>query len=452
MTCLYSKFALFMVPAALTVAGCDQSDPMPEPATPTAPDQGGAGVESDASDPGLPVEDPDTSDEPGRFQMTDLEYAGAFRLSSDDFGDSNVNYAVGTLGYNPDRHSLFVAGHAQHNAVAEFAIPQELGMGDLVEDLPVVEQPLQPFQRLLGRSDNGNPDGMDRVTGLYWNDGHLIVQANSWYDADGGASDTTLLVVDGELDGSVVGYFELEGAARSAGFVSPIPTEWQSRLGGPALAGWASNYSIVSRYSVGPTLFAFDPSHVTANAGDPSAHGPIAARGWLDYPYAGGELLAPDALDYQCSMDDDVTNCDEGATGSGLWNYLSQAMYGFIIPGTRTYALFGSTGGTRTGIGYKIVRDDGSLCGGPCAHGADDYDNYYWLFDLEEILAADSPSAPQPYDYGAWDVPFDDQGSHRIIGGAWDPTEGVLYLSLGGAGQVGTYDRPPLIVAHRLVP
>ena len=125
-------------------------------------------------------------------------------------------------------------------------------------------------------------------------------------------------------------------------------------------------------------------------------------------------------------------------------------MYGFIVPGTRTYAVLGSTGGTSSGIGYKIRQDNDNLCGGYCAYGSDDYSNYYWLFDLDELLAAESLSDPRPYDYGAWQVPFDDGGSHRIIGGAYDPEEGVLYLSLGNAGQVGTYDRPPLIVAYRI--
>jgi hypothetical protein len=40
-------------------------------------------------------------------------------------------------------NSLFIAGHAQRNAVAEFAIPSTIGTGSIVENLPIVEAPLQ---------------------------------------------------------------------------------------------------------------------------------------------------------------------------------------------------------------------------------------------------------------------------------------------------------------------
>ena len=48
--------------------------------------------------------------------------------------------------------SLFVAGHPYDNAVAEFEIPDVLGdIGTPVADLPVVEEPLQPFAPMLDR-------------------------------------------------------------------------------------------------------------------------------------------------------------------------------------------------------------------------------------------------------------------------------------------------------------
>lgn len=378
--------------------------------------------------------------DPGLLSIEDFEYQGAFRFSSSEFGDSNLNYAVGTLGYNPERRSLFIAGHAQHNAIAEFAIPDEYGTADSVEMLPLVEEPIQEFRQLLELP--GNPDGLDRYTGMYWHEGDLIVQANRWYDASGGARDTTLRVVEGDLSGSVVGYYQMEGAAHSAGYMSPIPSEWQGDFGGTTLAGWASNYSIISRHSVGPTLFVFDPSDVTGS--DPGA---VVATAWMNFSYGSGNYIASDALHYACDREDEVTTCDDDAYASEVWNYISKAMYGFVVPGTRTYAVFGSSGGVESGLGYKIDQDDGNLCGGPCARGADDYYNYYWFFDVEEILSADEVHEPRPYDYGRWSVPFDDDGAHKIIGGAWNPDEQVLYLSLSNAAQVGTYDRPPLILA-----
>ena len=122
------------------------------------------------------------------------------------------------------------------------------------------------------------------------------------------------------------------------------------------------------------------------------------------------------------------------------------------MPGTRTFALFGSSAGVDTGIGYKITQTDDNLCGGPCARGADDQYNYYWFFALDEILAASALSDPRPYAYGRWSVPFDRDGAHSIIGGAYAPDENVLYLSLEGAAKVGDFDWPPLIVAFQPTP
>jgi hypothetical protein len=368
----------------------------------------------------------------GLVTLADLTYLGAFRLSSAEHGISSTNYAICTLGYNPANHSLFIAGHDHHRAVAEFAIP-EPGTADDVTLLPVVEAPLQVFAPVLDQGPHGNPEELDRITGLLWVEGRLLINAETWYDAPGDNVDTTLVVRDAaDLTGDIDGYFELTGAARAAGYMAPVPEAWQAPLGGTHLAGWSSVYSIISRYSVGPSLWIFDPVDITSTAA--GAQGPVAATPLMNFDYGAGHYLAPDALDAQ-----------EGSA-SDLWNFLSRGVYGFIVPGTRTFAVFGSSGGVDSGIGYKITQDDGNLCGGYCSYAADDNYNYYWFFDLDEILAADEVYEPRPYEYGRWSVPFDDGGAHEIRGGAFDPASRRLYLALEGAGQVGDYDYTPLIV------
>lgn len=101
--------------------------------------------------------------------------------------------------------------------------------------------------------------------------------------------------------------------------------------------------------------------------------------------------------------------------------------------------------GVESGIGYKITQDDGNVCGGYCAYAADDESNAYWLFDVNDILAAHDVHLPRPYASGSWSLPFDEDGQHPIIGGTFDSATSTLYLALGDAGQVGTYDRPPLL-------
>lgn len=369
-----------------------------------------------------------------RLSIGDLRYRGAFRLSSETFGESSTNYAVGAIAYHSARQSLFIAGHAHHNAVAEFAVPAEIGTANVVEQLPLVESPLQPFSTFLGDAPTGNPDAIDRIDGLLVADGQLIVNAERWYDAAGTAADTTLVLDADDIGGTVSGYFELDGGVHAGGYMSTVPSEWRVALGGPVLTGWASNTSIISRHSVGPSLFTFDPAGLggrdarTDPAVDTTVH--------MNFPYAGQRWITPDALDAV------------PGSASPLWNLLAAARYAFIAPGTSTMVVVGSIGGVDSGIGYKITQDDGNLCGGYCAYRAEDGGNAYWLFDVNDILVADDVHLPRPYAFGEWSIPFDEDGEHEILGGAFDPATSTLYLSLSAAGQVGTYDRPPLIVVY----
>jgi len=92
-----------------------------------------------------------------------------------------------------------------------------------------------------------------------------------------------------------------------------------------------------------------------------------------------------------------------------LWNPVSAGRYGFFIPGTKTFAVIGHTAGLQSGIGYKAVQSDGNTCGGPCPYDPADYSNYYWFYNVEDILSASESYQPKPYAYGAFDVPFDAQ-------------------------------------------
>lgn len=394
-------------------------------------DAGGADATDGAAPDGTAA---DAATGPRRIAITDLVFKGAFRLSSGTFGVSNTNYAVGVLGYNPDNNSLFIAGHAQHNALAEFDIPTP-SMKSVVKDLPEVFTPRQDFVKILDRPSGGNPDQLDRITGMLYVGGKLIVNAETWYDAPGDNKDTTMVIQDAsDLAGSQIdGYYQLAGAARAGGYLFSIPSAWRQQLGGDYATGWSSVYSIISRYSIGPSLFVFDP---TAMLGG-SATMPVTTTALMDFPFAGQKHLDPTGLDTQ------------QGSASDLWNHLSRGVYGVILPGTKTFAVFGSSGGVDTGIGYKITQDNGNLCGGYCSYGYKDNYNYYWFFDVDEILAAKATHEPRPYAYGRWKVPFDGGHEHEIIGGTFDPKSGTLYFALGGAGQVGDYDRPPLILTYQ---
>jgi hypothetical protein len=213
--------------------------------------------------------------------------------------------------------------------------------------------------------------------------------------------------------------------------MSPIPQEWQAKFAGDFLTGWSSVYSINSRYSIGPSLFVFNSDALLNGA---ASSGPIDATAFMDFAFSGNQWL-----------DSNFGNQSPG-TVSPLWNYLSSGVYGFIVPGTSTFAVVGSNGGIDSGIGYKL----GPGCGGFCSYDAADNYNYYWLFDAQEILNASNVYDIQPYSYGKLSVPFDEQGKHKISGATFDPGTGMLYLALSKAGGIGQYDVTPLIVGYQV--
>ena len=115
------------------------------------------------------------------------------------------------------------------------------------------------------------------------------------------------------------------------------------------------------------------------------------------------------------------------------------------MPGTRTYATFGSLAGRDSGLGYKITQDNGNLCGGYCPREADDEHTYYWFFDVNDLVRVKTgelaASAVRPYEYGVFPAPFQPAvGANGITGGSYNEASGLLYLTLDQANtDQGTY-------------
>ena len=142
-----------------------------------------------------------------------LVYQGAFRLS----GDGN-DYAVGTLAYNSKRHSLFVAGHAHYNSIAEYPIPDTSLLNptiSAVTNLPQTGSVLQPYTAVmdLASRNNSNPDNLDQSTGLLYdvNTGALVVNAELWYDVSGATRTTALVTNAGDMQNTTIqGFAKLQ--------------------------------------------------------------------------------------------------------------------------------------------------------------------------------------------------------------------------------------------------
>ena len=387
-----------------------------------------------------------------------LVYQGAFRLS----GDGN-DYAIGTLAYNSKRHSLFVAGHAHYNSIAEYPIPDTSLLNptiSAVTNLPQTGSVLQPYTAVmdLASRNNNNPDNLDRITGLLYdaNTGALVVNAEVWYDTLGATRTTALIANATNMQNTTIrGFAKLAGASQSAGYMGVIPQSLRSDFGDKTYySGWSSVYSVIQRYSVGPSCWIISSNSFVAdmvnackntNPANCKNHN-IPATAHMNFPYG------------NCLPNGD-TNCyemeDQGTPGpfppaNPIWNALSRAMYAFFLPSQRLYVAIGSMAGLESGIGYKAVQNNGIECSGQCQYDVNDVYNYFWIFRVEDMINAGNVWDPRPVAYGKWSIPFDGNGKHVIIGATLNANQTVLYVALEGAGKVDDYDYPPLIVQFEL--
>ncbi len=402
-------------------------------------------------------------------QIEQLEYQGAFIIPSAVYGESRADNTTGLMEYNPANNSLFFAGKFTEGAIAEFAIPTLVNSTNVatLETAAV----LQNFREILKQTPDANPQNLNRVTGIKLFEGKIIISAVDFYDAEANNTHTTLVIEDAtDIAGSTIsGYYELQGAAHIAGWMSDVPLQWQSLLGGAYLAGNAPNYSINGRYPQGPTAFIFDPATLT---GTPA--GEIATTVLMDTSLA--NPLYADYTGYQRAQYNVLsTNGQPGFSGhtaadlevvagsNDLWTEKSNVGFGFIIPNSRTYLTIGESGGNGSGIGYK-ARPNGAPvdynCPGPCSYDPDDYYNYYWLWDINDLLAVKNgslqPYEVRPYDYGVFNAPFQENinsGTPRhnpIIGGSYDPAAGLLYLTIGGGESTSRFGFKPLVIAYKI--
>jgi len=379
------------------------------------------------------------------LHKNDFEYTGAFRVPAHTYGESAAAYTEGPITLGADGKSFYLVGRIAHQAIAEFLIP-ELVKSTNLTDLNMATV-IQPFSKVLDdRPATGNPQGMDRIGGMEYVDGELIVNTYVYYDSTVKTMHTTLVVKDAaNLAGSAVGgYYGYEARAHASGWISPIPQVLQGILGGTHIAGNSNISPIISRYSAGPTAFAINPRQYILGNNTAST---IPTSTLLDFslenPLGDSEKQGDRYLDNVDHLND-------------LWTRISGAVYGFIVPGTRTYATIGYSGGHVGGVGYKIIQDNGNLCGGPCSNLAADNYNFYWLWDLNDLIAVKRGEKLSyeimPYSYGVFDAPFQPpSGANKIVGGAFESTEHVLYLVIeNGDLEQNKYEPLPVIVAYRI--
>ena len=379
------------------------------------------------------------------LSISALEYKGGFRLPEGQFGDNNLSthsYSTGPIAFNPANNSLFTVSHDRQQGIGEFLIPTIIS-SDSPNDFETASV-LQNFREFhQGGSALTGISNYFRITGLALANSKLVVNYINWYDAAGTETDTTVVfqTPTNLANSAIVGPFQLNGAAHAAGWLTPIPKQWQAALGADYVAGH-SHGSIISRLSVGPPAHALNVDDLT-NATQGAA---VATTALLDF-----SLSQPlyDTNKYDLandSVNDILYNADKQ---NDLWTIISGASYGFIVPNTGTYLTLGYAGGFNSGLGYKITQTDGNVCGGPCSYDPDDNYNHFWLWKVSDMVKVKNgilqPSELRPYAYGQLDT----RGNiARVKGAAYDYANKRLYISLQNGDPIPTYARPPLILVY----
>ena len=386
-----------------------------------------------------------------RLKITDLDYQGAFKFGPDQYGISNLQSSRGQLFV--ENGSVFIEGHPYALAISEFTVPALVNEKSNASLLNTASNVIQTFAPVVARDGVENTGDINWMTGITKIDGKLFVNGINAYDNPPISQETTI-VIDNANDlanSTTQGWLQLDGEARSAGWFSPIPLEWQGVLGADYIAGHSGgNTSITSRHSQGPSAYTFNKADLLAA----NLESPIVSateRQQFDFQ----RPLNADYVEGNIRPENTSEVTPNSYNLNPLWNQISHAVFGMIVPGTSTYLAVGYNQGMEFGFGYKVTQDTGRLCNGPCPFVAADTASYYWLFDVNdwirvengEILASDI----RPYSYGILDTGFlDRQGVTAVMGGgSWDASSNTLWLSLKGAGFVGQNSNPPVVVAYK---
>jgi hypothetical protein len=332
---------------------------------------------------------------------SDMTYLGSFHVPV--VSGNGFSYGGYGLAFNPARNSLYLSGHVYDLYTAELSIPALGGTATI----------LQPLTDAYGGKLPQIGSGTARVGGNLVYNNKLYMTGFLYYD---GSGSQTLSHFNRPLDLSatgVAGPYRVgsDGAGYYSGYMTTIPSDWQAKLGAPAMTGNCC-LSIISRTSYGPSISAWDPQNTAVNA----------------------QMLVGYDQSHQ-------TLGTYGASGSNpVFNGTTRITGVFFPPGTGSVLFFGSTG-----VG-NYCYGEASSCNDPTTNSKGEhaypYAAYIWAYNAND-LAAVRAGTKQPYEvtpYATWQLTdFGNVGYDFATGGAaFDPATGKVYFSQTGADG----DRP----------
>lgn len=402
---------------------------------------GTRGGDGGGGDPEPPAE--------GLYDLSNVQYLGAFTISQNNGGDLRTGYSDGMLGFRPPDGSngtygsIYSDSHVYGLAIGEWQIPETLGDPSInnKSNLPSATV-LQPYKKIFDMQGATNTYNLNRfyMFGQVVN-GRLPISMTIYYRASNESINNTIIINDPkDLENTTTsGWLFVQGEDKACNFMNKVPSEYQSSIGSDWMVGAGGKFAIVGRLSNGPSMYGFDITNYTPGDSSittfekmyyPNNDNNLTGRGGfnqLENSWFSGyfnDFHNERAIRHYCDQlgldtssssayeawtqtdpKEDWANLTPPATGTvnDLWVENSRACCGFIVPGTKTYLVVGTTRGRRYGCGYKLYYLDGNGPGGG-GHALDpsDEDCYYWAYNMDDILSAVNPYDPVPYDWGVW--------------------------------------------------
>lgn len=357
-----------------------------------------------------------------------FEWVGSFKLEHqrNELGDSRFAFTAGVITLNEKKDGLFISGHRQFGGISEVKIPTLIKSKNIA-DLNAAEM-VQPFTRFLIKGRIEENEKLNTITGLQVTSRGLLVNAIEYYDADADNSFTSFIINDpNDLKNSVLSeLLRAKYGTYANGWIADIPYAWRIVTGKEYLMGNASNYPIISRFSVGPSLFMFSPDDISNN-----------------------KIYMEKLLKF--SLDKPLSNDLFNVEPNQAWTANSRAVFGFMLPDKPLYFVIGTSAGHKSGVGYKIKRKDGTSCPGQCPLDPSDINNYFWVWSLKDLLSHENYVKEidniSPLSHG--ELTFIDE-KPSVLGASFDNENQLLYLLLDSIDdQSLTYEKLPIIKVYK---
>jgi hypothetical protein len=336
-------------------------------------------------------------------------YQGAFRVPPGTTSTNTFEYGGTALAFNPTNNSLFMIGHDWYQNSAEIQIPSIVNSINInsLKTATILQPFRDPTEGKLG-SINPSDQNSKKVGGQLVYNGKLYVTGYSYYDGAGTQTKSHFVrLINLSTSGQVKGPYTVGNQYPGfvSGYMTLIPSEWQSQFGGPALTGNCC-LAIAGVQSNGPAASVFNPSNVGSGSS-------VAATAVVGYP-----STHPLGTGWE--------------TTNPFYNGTTQ-IRGIVFPvGTRSVMFFG-----RHGVG-TFCYGTGAECNDPAdnSKGTHAYPYKYqiWAYDANDLVAVKNGAKQQwevtPYSVWNFSLPFAGASSAHVLGGAaYDPQTHNIYVS-----------------------